>query len=244
MEKMAVLLHGYPAEKRQSTPVRELLEKMGYKVLAPKYMECQEKFSISWFRRELKKEIGDGTVEVIIGVSLGGMILPYLVRDYPKAKLIFIATAARFKPKMKLVSGTVKMVSKNHSVEMMKLIKKLPEGLLKEIYNVVYKAKTEEDKKLVEADKIAIIEAIRVIHPNKHQEMANFILKTDNRKIISKIKNPTLVIAAEHDVLMPTELGRELGEGIKGSIFKLIPAEHYNILAGTALREVEKFLSG
>jgi esterase/lipase len=178
----------------------------------------------------------------MVGVSLGGLMLPKIVGDYPGAKLVFVATGTRFMPRMKLAERAVKIVCHKHGENVAAWISQMPEQLLGKIYDVVHKPKNDEEREFCKIDKQAIINSLKGIDPKIHGQLARFLVKTDNRELIKKLKQKALVLSGRNDTLMPKEVGEELARGINGE-FRLVEAEHFNVLNESALTEIRKFLA-
>lgn len=242
VKKLAVLLHGYPAEENQSTPIGLLLRKMDYELIIPRYMVSEEEFSVEWIKKEIKRLAKNKKPDVLVGISLGGLVLPYLVSDYPEAKLIFLATGTRFKPKLKFAEKAVKMAIYKPVERAVEVMTRIPDSWLKMVYDQVHKAKTKHEKELCDKDKAAIIKAVRTIKPHKHRELARFILNTNTTELLKSILNDSLILSGSDDVLMPPDVSMELAKGLKNSTFKEVKAEHFMVLNQETSVIIKKWL--
>lgn len=232
-KKRAVIIHGYPAPENEAAPIWRCLEELGYKVVSPQFLEGKERFSVEWIENEIERLLGGKKPDVLAGISMGGLILPQIAKKYPNAKLLFIATGARLGCKTGTFNWAIKAAASRNGDRMIRALLKVPDSVLGKGYEMINKESHGRDK---------IVKAIRNLAPEKHSEVARFVLEANNWELARGLKNKALVISGRRDVLMPPEAGRELAEAIPNCRHYITDAEHFNILNHESLDEIKIFL--
>ncbi len=74
-----------------------------------------------------------------------------------------------------------------------------------------------------EATKQEIETMLAMIHPDGYRQAAIALHNSDERDVLAKINVPTLVIAGEHDRVVPLPLLKLLVDGIRGARLEIIP---------------------
>lgn len=241
-KKIAVILHGYPSPIQEDMPIWKLLKENGYEVLMPRYLESRETFSINGVVKESEKLLKGRKPDLLIGFSLGGMILPYVAAKYPKAKVIFAATGSRLKPKMQWMEWAIKMAAGKTGTKAAKWLVRIPVKAMSLGYDMVRWQKGPTDKVLTEKDKQLLIKTFKSTDPVKHIEIAKFARTADTRNLLKKLDNKSLVCVGSRDDLMPPEVGEELAGLVKNSQIVRIDAEHFDVLNDQAMTEIQKFI--
>jgi esterase/lipase len=242
-KKIAVILHGYPAPENQSTPIWKCLEQLGYEVILPRYLESEDRFSIEWFEKEIDEELMGRKPDVMVGVSMGGFILPYVAKKFPQAKLIFVATGLRMKAKLRPFQWVIKWAAGQKNDDVVKLIIGLPEAVMGRGYSLVHHSKDPSKQEFLAMDKKSIIDALKRSVPQRHREVARFMINTNTAEIVKGLQNQALVISGVLDEIMPLELGKELSDTMTNCKLVAVNAQHYETLNDEALSEVRKFLA-
>ena len=99
-----------------------------------------------------------------------------------------------------------------------------------------------------EAIKQEIEAMLAAIHPDGYRQAAIALHHSDERDVLPSIGVPTLVIAGEHDHVVPLALSRQLVDGIRGARLEIIPgtghlsnqekSDEYNVIVRGFLRAV------
>ena len=82
---------------------------------------------------------------------------------------------------------------------------------------------TKEGRKQEELPKSIMRMASKVGLERCRQQVRALMARQDNRKILTSISCPTLVVCGEEDVLTPPEIHREMAENIPNARLELIP---------------------
>ena len=92
MSKIALVLHGWPQTKLNQYFLVKFLEDKDYEVVIPNLYLIEESWDIGEISDEISDEIKGRCPDLIVGISMGGLILPHIAKRCPKSKLIFIAS--------------------------------------------------------------------------------------------------------------------------------------------------------
>ena len=241
--KLALVLHGYPRPVSETSRLITLMKQAGYNVVAPWYLkECRE-FSVPEVKKLVREKLKNKKPDLIIGLSLGGMLLPHIARDYPKAKVVFLGTGPMLSGRIKWMDNLVKLAAGRVGETAVKTLARLPEKVLKQGYMAVHKIrreKTDSENYIHETEQT--VKFFREINVQKHLQTARFIKRCNNCALLQKLPNKTLIISGKNDVLMPPELGRLIQKLVKHSRLVLTSGTHYQLMDGTAYNELSRWL--
>jgi pimeloyl-ACP methyl ester carboxylesterase len=239
-EKTALVIHGWPSPVDKGQKVYQVLENEGYNVIAPYLFDECQKISREDISTTIETKLEGRQPEVIVGISMGGIVAQWMAEKYPQSKLILVASGARIQPKgllVKLWDWTgLRWVSWAVSG-----VFRLPENWLVKGYNkaspwVGQMYKTDEENLRTN------LGYARKIHPRKQWESILMLKETDNRKLLGQLKNTTLVLNGADDFLMPPELGQEICEKMDNGYQTVVPGSHFDLLNDRAMKEIEMFL--
>lgn len=242
-KKTALVLHGWPQHKIPNYFLVRHLENKGYSVLVPDLFDQKTDFQITNLKNVVKDCLNSLKPDVIIGISLGGVVLPYIATDFGNSKLIFISTGTKFRPKPKLFNIFIRL-SKHRSLQILSgWILKLPVSFISLLYRTAdpFIGPEESRKKYLE-DMTTNIRFIKGIPVSKELQIVNFAIKTENSEILKSIDNQSLIFAGEHDLLMPKEEGERLHKLLKNSYLVVNDGEHFDVITDKDLSTVDKFL--
>jgi esterase/lipase len=244
MQRVALILHGWPQTSMNEHVLVIYLKDKGFQVITPNLFDTGKEWTQTKVYLKIKKDIGSLIPEVIVGISMGGLLLPKLTKNYKDAKLVFIASAPRFKPNfrlMKLMSYLLErhIVKKTISF----LYEKLSDLQLANIYRKVNPfTGNASNKKLYEEDLRLNITAIKKYPFSKHLEILKTMSKVDNTELLSDIKNSSIIFGGSGDSLMPLSEVRKLKSLIKGSKLLVTHGSHFNVFSKRNFKQLEKFL--
>lgn len=243
--KVALILHGWPQPVTSSHILFKALQERGYKILCPYLFDMKERLNKENVMRAVKQSLGEEKPDLIVGMSMGGLIIPWLALDYPKALLVFVATGVRLAPESGLFKFITKVASSPIGNLLIKLFLLAPESLLELGYKIVnpYKGTGEFDKKIYLSDLEENIKCIKNIPSNKHLEALNLIKNVNNSELLSKLNSEAIIICGDSDKLMTENGSLELKSLIKRSELIVVHAEHFNVLNENTISELMTMVS-
>lgn len=240
--KTAVIFHGFPDALKVKSPLYSFLKTRKYQVIMPGLLVEQFPFRIDEIIKYVTTILGNTYPDVIIGISLGGMIAPFLAPLYPKSKLILIGTGPYFKTKIWIYNFLVNLEARDKYLYLIRLLKFTPKPLFRFVYKVFNKSKTLKNtdyRKRADENYTSTF-----IIPNKKiKEILKFVTTTNNSKLLKSLTNKTLIYAGKSDFMMPLSLSNELNFFIKDSRLVVSDRLHYDVFSKTDEITLDKFLS-
>jgi pimeloyl-ACP methyl ester carboxylesterase len=96
--RLAVLIHGATSRKEEMAPLAEVLAERGYRVIAPDLRGHGESprgehYALQALADDVVETIGGEPVELAIGHSLGGKVLPWAVQDLKAQRALYLDPA-------------------------------------------------------------------------------------------------------------------------------------------------------
>ena len=241
-KKLALVLHGYPGPSLSIREVENFLKTLRFDVIAPEYLQ-RDKFEVENTAEWIKKNLGSRRPDLIVGLSLGGLVLPYVAKYYPQAKLVFIATGEKVKSPFNWVNKIINLVDRPAGELIVKLLTLLPVSFLEIGYVIVQNVMNKKvDKKELAKRRKEAAKALQQLGADKHMEIIRFMKKCDNSEILRRLKNKTLIISGTSDTLMSTQRGRALGLLLQNSKLTTVPGVHYNVVNRFSLEKIGKFI--
>lgn len=245
MEKYALILHGWPGGRTGNFFLTEYLREKGYKVLAPELFNEEYVFSAENILQNVQKDLSGNNLDVIVGVSLGGLVLPHIAKNFPKSKLIFVASGPYLKSEVPFFNFLIKILRSKLLLRIISLALYLPNSMLAFFYRIGSPfSGVEEMQKSYEDDMLKNINQIKSISPQEESEILDFVYKMDNTEILKTLDNPGLIFNGKKDLFMPEERGKTLQKLLVNSKLIINDEEHFNVFTEADLPEVEKFVVG
>lgn len=217
-----VLIGGYSCNIRFWNPIRNLLEK-DFQLLIfdnrgagrsdiPKYP-----YSINQMAEDamaLMKKL-HFTPSHILGASLGGAIVQYLARTYPKQwpKIILSNTFIELKPKTKLLVKNFLKLSKIAPLPL------LYEAVIPWLFSDRFIQNSENVQSYVDRQ-------VHDPHPQSLMGLKNqaqALLSFSSRSWYEKITCPSLIIHGEQDIYCPMDDAFALAEGMPNAVLHTFP---------------------
>lgn len=243
MTKTVLILHGWPQYRLESYFLNKHFRDKGFSLICPDLFDQRFEFTLANIMYKVREMLKGETPDAIVGISLGGLVLPYIASQFPESKLIFVASAANMRSKSKIFNLVFSLVQIKFLLFLPKLVFKMPERLFEKIYRLVNPFKGDEkDRDIYEEDTKANVKFIRSIPIEKEMEIIDFVRRTDNRLLLKGMKNETLIFSGENDLLMPLKKGEELARLLENSQLIINKGEHFNVFGPKDLVLVEKFI--
>jgi pimeloyl-ACP methyl ester carboxylesterase len=158
----------------------------------------------------------------VLGISLGGLIAQRFAIDHPSLvdKLVLVSCTDRFSPYLKrivsLLGHSLRRLSRSAFVQTMELLGTAPLYL---------------DANVEEIDRLAQERVKAGVPARAMGDQLRCLLRSEIPEEHYKIGAPTLVIAGEHDALIPNCYARQMAGKIPGSSFEIIPGAGHNPMA-------------
>ncbi|KKQ91989.1 MAG: hypothetical protein UU16_C0013G0018 [Candidatus Woesebacteria bacterium GW2011_GWA2_40_7] len=126
IEKTALILHGWPQPVEAGSinyPYLEYFQSKGYTVFAPKLFTKDFVLKEPDAKKYIENLLGGKKPDVIVGISLGGLLLPKIAKDYPNAKLVFIASDPKIQPESVGFKSVLHLAKNKNFLKLLNLIK-------------------------------------------------------------------------------------------------------------------------
>lgn len=241
--KLALLIHGYPEPIYKDNPIYQYFDERGYSIIAPYLFSPKFKLTDEEVKKYIDSELDGKKPDVIIGVSLGGLIAPYIGNEFPAAKLVLIGTGPYVRTETAL-DGLTKIGETPLSRPIFEVIKRTPTWLYSLIYNFVnHPNLSAPQRRELEAHIKKNWDCVTSIPYDEDKEVLDFLISTDNTSLLRSLKNKTLIFAGEKDVMMPVALSERLHNLIKGSELVISTERlHYSVFDDTNWKDLDIFL--
>lgn len=241
MAKLALILHGFPQPVNSSDNyLIKYLEGRGYEVCCPYLLAGAWEFNWPNIEKYIANELKTKIPDVVIGISMGGLILPNIAKDWPKARLVFIASGPNLKlPKSVMIP--INLFRTNIGYWIIRLILTIPNSVLVWAYWIL--------DHWIEGPGVHDIPDLqnniyymRKISKIRSQEVIDLLKSIDNSEILKKLKNPALVINGGSDVLMGAGQGRILKSLLANCKYIENSRSHFNVFTPEDLKYLDEFL--
>jgi len=233
MKKVAVLINGVSAPIKEHNFLSSCLKEIGYEVIAINLVGEKVKFESEKINKYISERVAGRKIDLIMGWSLGALVAPLIIRNYPRAKMILVACGVgnlNILKYLKPIMGIVK-----HGLN-------LPIELLMATYekiNPVGDGVREKYRKQMEEN----IKFFRKIGPERLREVFDFLSIVNNEKILKQIRNKTLVMSGRNDRIFPLSEGEKLSKLLKNGKWVVTDGGHYNVIGREEMPIIKDFLS-
>ena len=109
--KTVLLIHGYPEPIYEDSYLYSFFKDRGYNIIAPYLFTSEFKLTKEETKKFIEDKLNNKTPDVIVGVSMGGLIAPQIASDYSKAKLVLVATGPYVKTDIEILKAVTSIVS-------------------------------------------------------------------------------------------------------------------------------------
>lgn len=241
--KYALILHGWPQYRIERYFLSNHLRKNGYKVLTPNMFSRKYVFSPANVLNEVLVDLDGKKLDLVVGISLGGLIAPHIVRHFPNAKLIFISSGPRLKSRSKNFNRLLKLARMLLNTGILQLVVMLPKPILTWIYKTANPFAGDKSRRAkYNLDTKKNINFIKSIAIKEEKEILEFVAEVDNTNLLKKIRNKTLIFSGEHDLLMTKESGKMLHQLLNNSRLVINKGSHFDTFTKKDLPIIDKFL--
>ena len=238
----AIIFHGFPDALKANNPLYSYFKERGWRLIMPDLLTESYHFNATKVIKNTMEILGDTYPNVIIGISLGGLLAPFLAKSYPKSKLVLIGTGPYFKTKIWIYNFLVYLEANDKNLYLIKLLKLTPRWLFRFIYkifnrsdslpNADYRSRADEN-----------YDGTFRVPTQKIREILSFVTTTNNKNLLQNLTNETLIFAGKSDLMMPLYLSKELNYLIKGSKLRISNRLHYDVFSKEDVRFLDRFIN-
>jgi len=244
MNKTVLLLHGWPRPIDKRSDYYKYFKKWGYEIIAPEIFSKDANFTVNGLKSYIKSALNGKKPDVLVGVSIGGLIMPHIAIDYPDAKVVFVASGSKLEPGTVTFKLILNIVKNKKAIRSLKYVKLLPSKLIFKFCETVAPFKGNvNNREAYVSDMKRNIKYILDIPISKEEEIVNFITAVDNASLLGTLKNKTLIFMGKSDFVMPNSLSVRLHDLIKNSELVEVEGGHLEVISKPDFGRLEKFLS-
>lgn len=199
--KTALVLHGWPQSFATEHPLNNLLTSFGYGILTPDLFSDDNLLDSKNLQNWIARKLGKKKLDLIVGISMGGLILPQVAKNYTEAKLIFIASGTKFDPKVKRLKSAIEFCQTKFGMKLAGLLINIPQVLFEFLYKIFdpFSGDESEHRGYIDDMRQNLI-AIKKIPIAKHAEIAKVVTDTNNQELLKKLRNRTLILSGKKDL--------------------------------------------
>jgi pimeloyl-ACP methyl ester carboxylesterase len=243
MEKTVLILHGWPQPVTKNSMYYKYFEGKGYSIVAPQLFTRDFVLDEGDAKNYIERQLAGRKPDVIVGISLGGLLAPVFAKDYPNSKLILIATGPKLEPQATGFRMLLDVAKNKRALSLLNIIKFLPQKVLFAFYEFINPFRGDKAQREVYVkdmkDNFKYIISIPI---DEESEIVNFVSSTDNTELLKTLKNKAIIFAGHNDLMMPTNLGEEFHKLLVNSQLVLSDGGHFNVFTQNNFIDLDKFL--
>lgn len=244
MNKVALYIGGFPPGGVKDNTIEDYFEKKNYDLVSPSLFDSKEEFNLDTLVSICEDALDGKEPNVITGLSLGGLVVPHIALKYPNAKLIFSDTGLYFKPKSSFFYFLLRLQNKLSKPILINLVFSLPKWVANLILRNIYKFSGNRALKAIYEENVPdFLSHVLSISPKRALEIIKFTMNIDNSELLKNIKNKSLIISSEKDLLMPPDLGKKLAHLLENSTFYEVPQSHLHFVTPEQEKLLNEFLA-
>lgn len=239
MQKTVLLIHGWPKPIGKDDNIYRYFRQNGFRVCCPYLIRNETKFSVGGIRKILAKSLAGRTPDVIVGISLGGLLAPMIATDYPNSRLVIVASGVCYSPD----NWVAKYGPKLCRAGLREVIRSFDRKLLLRAYKLINPNKSKKGER-DQDDREIFNNMNRVLGlPDRRiREVIDFVYRVDNRELLPKIENKTIIFSGSHDTIMPCSQGRLMNHLVKNSQLFILGGRHHDLIGSGMLKILGDFL--
>lgn len=240
--KTVVLLQGFPeAFLSKKTLIHSYFEDNKYRIVLPD-LNSESLFDSEFVLSDVESKLDGKSPDVIVGVSMGGLLAPVLANRYPKSKLVLVATGPYFKTKISAYNLLVALEARDEKTILIRILRLIPRGLFRFAYKNFNRSSTISDVEYAQrADEN--FDGVMSIPVENIKLILKFVSKTNNTNVLGNLLNRTLIFAGKSDLLMPLALSRQLQSLLQNSQLIVNERNHHDVFTKSEFVHLDKFLS-
>jgi pimeloyl-ACP methyl ester carboxylesterase len=243
MEKTVLILHGWPQPVTKDSMYYKYFEEKGYLVVAPQLFIREFVLDENEAKNYIEKQLAGRKPDVIVGISLGGLLAPVFAKDYPNAKLVLIATGPKLEPQATGFRMLLDVAQNKRVLSLLNVLKFLPQKVLFSFYEFINPFRgNKNQREIYIKDMKDNFKYIISIPVEEESEIVNFVSSTDNTGLLKTLKNKAIIFAGHNDLMMPTNLGEEFHKLLVNSQLMLSDGGHFNVFTENSFRDLDNFL--
>lgn len=246
-KKTVLILHGWPQPVEQGSLNYQYLayfQNKGYNVVAPKLFTKDFILKEPDAKDYVEKLLNGKKPDVIVGISLGGLLVPVIAKDYPNAKLIFIATDPKMQPEALGIKIILDLAKNINFLRMLNLLRFMPSRVLFSLYEFINPFNgSETDRELYVKDMKLNFKYMLAIPVDEEEEIVNFVSSSDNTELLKTMKNKALIFSGKNDLMMPANPKSDLHSLLINSQEIISNGGHFDVIADGSFQDIDKFLA-
>jgi pimeloyl-ACP methyl ester carboxylesterase len=208
----------------------------------PDLLSKEHVFTIDEIIKDIRLALKREQLNVVVGISMGGLLAPHLAKQFPESKLILIGTAPYFKTNIPIYNFLVHLEVHDKKLLLVRLLRLTPRWLFRFVYKFFNKSDTLTNQDYQSRADENYNGAFRV-PTNKIREVLELVTKTNNSKVLQEISNKTIIFAGGSDSMMPAQLSGEMNSLIKNSKLIISNRLHYDVFTKADDHYLDEFLN-
>ncbi len=242
--KTVVIVHGYPEPIYADSPLYSYFSERGYNVISPYLFSSEFKLTQEEVDKYIEGKLAGREPDVIVGVSMGGLLAPALAHDYPKSKLVLVGTGPYVRSNIESINTLLTICKSSLFDFIYKIILSTPTPVYSFIYKLFNHPKMNtSQKKELEEHIVKNWSCLKSIKESEEREVIQFLSGVDNSILLHSLKNKTLIFAADGDSMMPLKLAHKLNHLIKNSRLVINKGTiHYTVFGRDNYKDLNEFL--
>lgn len=240
--KTALVIHGFPQRFEEDHILFRCLNSRGYTIVAPYLLTGQVELDKEAILGHLLSELGENEPDLIVGISMGGLLAPYITEKFPETKMLLIASGCKFAPKAKVLRS---ILSKKYLLGVCwRLLKFIPYCVKRFVYKRINPFSPTSVKKTdYDKDLEINLKYIDAITSSVMQGLSKLILEIDNTSVLSRITNSCLILSGKEDVLMPLQEAELVHQYVSGSRLVVVQAGHFDVITQGSMQYIDQFIT-
>lgn len=232
--KTALIFHGFPSPPSAHAAIIQFLEQNHYQIVMPDWLKLS--------KTELEETITNIDVDLIIGISLGGLLaIPYAAKK-PQAKLVLIAAGPYLETKIPLYNVLLKLPEPEQNLELIRRVKKIDLKTYWPIYKFFNWQKNISDAQYQQRASDNL-QALQKITNQELLTALKLVRSCNHTSSLKELRNPTLIFAGQNDQIMPANLSKKMQRLIVDSQLIVSDRVHHDVFSGSDWPSLKKFLA-